>query len=45
LFQLKKIVVSVPSVLVACTEFIEKSALVDGVYRISGIASNIKKLK
>ena len=36
---------SVPSALVACTDFIEKEAMVDGVYRISGIASNIKRLR
>ena len=35
----------VPNALVACTDFIEKEAMVDGVYRISGIASNIKRLR
>ena len=35
----------VPEVLVQCTTFIEKHGLVDGVYRISGISSNIKRLK
>ena len=35
----------VPDVLVQCTTFIEKHGLVDGVYRISGISSNIKRLK
>ena len=35
----------VPEVLIQCTTFIEKHGLVDGVYRISGISSNIKRLK
>ena len=35
----------VPEVLIQCTAFIEKHGLVDGVYRISGISSNIKRLK
>ena len=35
----------VPDVLIQCTTFIEKHGLVDGVYRISGISSNIKRLK
>ena len=47
--DLNELVVStgkdVPDVLVQCTTFIEKHGLVDGVYRISGISSNIKRLK
>ncbi|XP_064207120.1 rho GTPase-activating protein 32 isoform X2 [Anguilla rostrata] len=35
----------VPQVLKSCTEFIEKHGIVDGMYRLSGIASNIQKLR
>ncbi|XP_030601686.1 rho GTPase-activating protein 32 isoform X4 [Archocentrus centrarchus] len=35
----------VPQVLKSCTEFIEKHGVVDGIYRLSGIASNIQKLR
>ena len=35
----------VPFVLTKCTDFIETHGIVDGIYRISGVASNIKKLK
>ncbi|KAM8927052.1 rho GTPase-activating protein 32 isoform 2-T2 [Pelodytes ibericus] len=35
----------VPQVLRSCTEFIEKHGIVDGIYRLSGIASNIQKLR
>ncbi|XP_042656579.1 rho GTPase-activating protein 32 isoform X2 [Tyto alba] len=35
----------VPQVLKSCTEFIEKHGIVDGIYRLSGIASNIQKLR
>ncbi|XP_068600209.1 LOW QUALITY PROTEIN: rho GTPase-activating protein 32 [Brachionichthys hirsutus] len=35
----------VPQVLQSCTEFIEKHGVVDGIYRLSGIASNIQKLR
>ena len=35
----------VPVSLIHCTKFIEEHAMVDGVYRISGIASNIKRLR
>lgn len=34
-----------PQVLKSCTEFIEKHGVVDGIYRLSGIASNIQKLR
>ncbi|XP_068096455.1 rho GTPase-activating protein 32 isoform X4 [Hyperolius riggenbachi] len=36
---------AVPQVLRSCTEFIEKYGIVDGIYRLSGIASNIQKLR
>lgn len=36
---------AVPQVLKSCTEFIEKHGVVDGIYRLSGIASNIQKLR
>ncbi|MBN3278748.1 RHG32 protein, partial [Polyodon spathula] len=36
---------AVPQVLHSCTEFIEKHGVVDGIYRLSGIASNIQKLR
>lgn len=36
---------SVPQVLKSCTDFIEKYGVVDGIYRLSGIASNIQKLR
>ncbi|KAM9299104.1 rho GTPase-activating protein 32 [Gastrophryne carolinensis] len=35
----------VPQVLRSCTDFIEKYGIVDGIYRLSGIASNIQKLR
>uniref|UniRef100_A0A6Q2Z1W1 Rho GTPase-activating protein 32 n=1 Tax=Esox lucius TaxID=8010 RepID=A0A6Q2Z1W1_ESOLU len=35
----------VPQVLKSCTDFIEKHGVVDGMYRLSGIASNIQKLR
>ncbi|XP_069750493.1 rho GTPase-activating protein 32 isoform X2 [Narcine bancroftii] len=35
----------VPQVLKSCTDFIEKYGVVDGIYRLSGIASNIQKLR
>ncbi|KAM9853590.1 rho GTPase-activating protein 32 [Aulostomus maculatus] len=35
----------VPQVVKSCTEFIEKHGVVDGIYRLSGISSNIQKLR
>uniref|UniRef100_V9K7W7 Cdc42 GTPase-activating protein n=1 Tax=Callorhinchus milii TaxID=7868 RepID=V9K7W7_CALMI len=35
----------VPQVLKSCAGFIEKNGIVDGVYRLSGITSNIQKLR
>lgn len=35
----------VPQVVQSCAEFIEKLGVVDGIYRLSGISSNIQKLR
>ncbi|NXC47660.1 RHG32 protein, partial [Penelope pileata] len=35
----------VPQVIKSCAEFIEKYGIVDGIYRLSGVASNIQKLR
>ncbi|XP_017347073.2 rho GTPase-activating protein 32 isoform X2 [Ictalurus punctatus] len=35
----------VPQVIKSCAEFIEKHGVVDGIYRLSGISSNIQKLR
>ena len=35
----------VPKVLTHCAEFIEAKGIIDGIYRLSGIASNIQKLR
>lgn len=35
----------IPMVLKCCAEFIEKNGIVDGIYRLSGITSNIQKLR
>ncbi|CAD7086461.1 unnamed protein product [Hermetia illucens] len=35
----------IPMVLKCCTEFIEENGIVDGIYRLSGITSNIQKLR
>ncbi|XP_044305130.1 rho GTPase-activating protein 30 isoform X2 [Varanus komodoensis] len=35
----------VPQVLKSCTEFVEHHGIVDGIYRLSGISSNIQKLR
>ncbi|XP_030755150.1 GTPase-activating protein CdGAPr isoform X2 [Sitophilus oryzae] len=36
---------AVPTVLKSCAEFIEAKGIVDGIYRLSGITSNIQKLR
>ncbi|KAK1786473.1 hypothetical protein P4O66_017627 [Electrophorus voltai] len=36
---------AVPQVIKSCAEFIEKHGVVDGIYRLSGVASNIQKLR
>lgn len=35
----------IPMVLKCCAEFIEECGIVDGIYRLSGITSNIQKLR
>ncbi|XP_015837773.1 GTPase-activating protein CdGAPr isoform X1 [Tribolium castaneum] len=35
----------IPMVLKCCAEFIEKHGIVDGIYRLSGVTSNIQKLR
>ncbi|XP_031432722.1 rho GTPase-activating protein 33 isoform X3 [Clupea harengus] len=35
----------VPQVLKSCSEFLEKHGVVDGIYRHSGVSSNIQKLR
>ncbi|XP_075462229.1 rho GTPase-activating protein 33 isoform X3 [Ascaphus truei] len=35
----------VPRVLLCCAQFIEKVGIVDGIYRLSGVSSNIQKLR
>ncbi|OCT66788.1 hypothetical protein XELAEV_18043038mg [Xenopus laevis] len=35
----------VPQVLRSCTEFVEEHGIVDGIYRLCGIASNVHKLR
>lgn len=35
----------VPQVLKSCTEFVEQHGIVDGIYRLSGISSNIQRLR
>ena len=37
--------ISVPKVLVHCAEFIEERGIVDGIYRLGGVASNIQRLR
>ena len=36
---------TVPMVLKCCAEFIEEYGIVDGIYRLSGVTSNIQKLR
>uniref|UniRef100_A0A8C5QTP9 Rho GTPase-activating protein 33 n=1 Tax=Leptobrachium leishanense TaxID=445787 RepID=A0A8C5QTP9_9ANUR len=35
----------VPRVLSSCAQFLEKYGIVDGIYRLSGVSSNIQKLR
>ncbi|XP_061215570.1 rho GTPase-activating protein 30 [Neopsephotus bourkii] len=35
----------VPQVLRSCTEFVEQHGVVDGIYRLSGVSSNIQRLR
>ncbi|KAF7242490.1 Rho GTPase-activating protein 33 [Varanus komodoensis] len=39
------IVLPVPQVLRCCSDFIEKHGIVDGIYRLSGVSSNIQRLR
>ena len=36
---------TVPRVLKICSEFLEEHGVVDGIYRLSGVSSNIQKLR
>ncbi|XP_055387288.1 GTPase-activating protein CdGAPr [Condylostylus longicornis] len=36
---------NIPIILKCCAEFLEKNGIVDGIYRLSGITSNIQKLR
>lgn len=36
---------TVPQVLRSCTEFVEQHGVVDGIYRLSGVSSNIQRLR
>ncbi|XP_031726623.1 rho GTPase-activating protein 30 [Anarrhichthys ocellatus] len=35
----------IPQVLQCCSEYVEKHGVVDGIYRLSGVSSNIQKLR
>ncbi|KAM6920624.1 uncharacterized protein PEZ65_012543 [Lycodopsis pacificus] len=35
----------IPHVLQCCSEYVEKHGVVDGIYRLSGVSSNIQKLR
>uniref|UniRef100_T1IL19 Rho-GAP domain-containing protein n=1 Tax=Strigamia maritima TaxID=126957 RepID=T1IL19_STRMM len=35
----------IPMVLICCSQFIEEHGIVDGIYRLSGVTSNIQKLR
>ncbi|KAM4552602.1 uncharacterized protein PAE49_016015 [Odontesthes bonariensis] len=35
----------IPLVLRSCSEFVEQNGIVDGIYRLSGVSSNIQKLR
>ena len=35
----------IPKILLICTQFIEKHGIVDGIYRHTGLQSNIQKLR
>ncbi|XP_067385249.1 rho GTPase-activating protein 30 isoform X2 [Channa argus] len=35
----------IPQVLRCCSEFVEQHGIVDGIYRLSGVSSNIQKLR
>ncbi|WP_373560118.1 RhoGAP domain-containing protein [Pseudomonas aeruginosa] len=35
----------VPQVLQSCAEFLEQHGVVQGIYRLSGVASNVQRLR
>ena len=39
------LIIAVPDVVVRCARFVEEHAITDGIYRVSGVASNIKRLR
>nr|XP_035934772.1 rho GTPase-activating protein 30 isoform X2 [Halichoerus grypus] len=43
--QLQRSGQEVPQVLKSCAEFVEEYGVVDGIYRLSGVSSNIQKLR
>uniref|UniRef100_A0A8C9L174 Rho GTPase activating protein 30 n=1 Tax=Panthera tigris altaica TaxID=74533 RepID=A0A8C9L174_PANTA len=43
--QLQRSGQEVPQVLRSCAEFVEEYGVVDGIYRLSGVSSNIQKLR
>ena len=45
ILYIHSVVVLVPLVLRKCAEVIEKNGIVDGIYRLSGMSSNIQKLR
>lgn len=44
-FSLRLLCPPVPQVLRSCAEFVEEYGVVDGIYRLSGVSSNIQKLR
>ena len=40
-----KLFFAVPQVVRICTQFIEEHGIVNGIYRASGISSNIQRIK
>uniref|UniRef100_A0A8C6KUG9 Rho-GAP domain-containing protein n=1 Tax=Nothobranchius furzeri TaxID=105023 RepID=A0A8C6KUG9_NOTFU len=44
-FQFQRGTLFIPQVLKKCAEFIEKFGIVDGIYRLSGVTSNIQRLR
>jgi len=45
MMKLVFVFVAVPLVLKSCAEVIEAEGIVDGIYRLSGVASNIQRLR
>lgn len=44
-YLIHRAILPVPTVLTCCAEFIENHGLVDGIYRLSGVTSNIQRLR